>query len=204
MDLKQIERGAYSSYFENGLVDLTVGMIIIAAGIIPILESIGIHRYIGYILFLIIPLLHVWARIKFINPRIGLVKFRSARKRRIKVSTLLTLLVVMFTILLLVMTITVGIPSSWNIGQFGPMIWIGLGVIIIMGIKAYILDFPRLAYLGLIIGICVPLHEYLFRQMGEIEAAVLGFILPGLLMATMGAYYLVKFLSKYPKPTTDE
>ena len=78
--LKQIERRAYRSTFEDGIYDILFGMGFLILAWIPVLESVGIPRLYGYLLGLI-PVLCSWLGKRYITiPRLGAVEFGSKRR----------------------------------------------------------------------------------------------------------------------------
>ena len=61
--LNSIERRAYRSTFSDGVYDIAFGAVFILLALIPVLESIGISRYYGYLLFILPALMIIVAQV---------------------------------------------------------------------------------------------------------------------------------------------
>lgn len=81
VNLKEIERKAWRSNFQDGLTDIGLGMMILAFAAAPYLESIGI-MFPWNILIVAVPafLVITVGKLVIARPRIGLVKFGHKRQ----------------------------------------------------------------------------------------------------------------------------
>ncbi len=83
--LKEIERRAYRSTFEDGIYDIQFGLLFLIVACIPILEIVGISRLFGYSLLIISPILLPWLGKRYITiPRMGAVEFGPKRKSKMR------------------------------------------------------------------------------------------------------------------------
>ena len=94
LNLKELERKAWRSFFDDGLWDIYLGLLLALMGVSAFMGRMELSEvtHMGiYIGLLIIIMLLMWAAKRFITvPRIGRVKFGAERqKRRIKRSLVL-------------------------------------------------------------------------------------------------------------------
>jgi hypothetical protein len=149
LNLKELERKAWRSFFDDGLWDIYLGLLLGLMGISGLLDRSGLSEswamgiYIG---LLALVMLAFWASKRFITvPRIGLVKFGRARKvRRIKTALVLFTSVVFGLVVLQVTTaIKHGAVPNIPWGTLLPAIW-ALNMLVVFGLMGYFLDFQRL------------------------------------------------------------
>ena len=87
INLKEIERKAWKSCYQDGIWDIFLGLILLNFGIAPLMEEItGTTYLISYIILLVLGYIIFYGGKKYITvPRIGNVKFSPKRKlKRIK------------------------------------------------------------------------------------------------------------------------
>ena len=206
LDLREIERRAFRSTYQDGLWDMCWGAIVMAM-------AISMHRpEDGYgpaniILATVVPVVAgglFWLGKKLITlPRMGQVRFGPARKRRGRTLAIILGLVV------LVQAGIVGLTAlGWLNPQVGAKIngfladhslerlavaalgslFVGPSMILI----AYFIDFPRGYYIAVMMSLAVFLMILLNRP---VYAVVIGglIFLPGLVL-------FVRFLKRYPLP----
>lgn len=193
LSLKDIERKAYRSTFEDGIYDIQFGVLFLVFALISVLESINISRFIGYT-FLIIPLIIPWLGKRFITiPRMGSVEFRNERKLRKKIAILIGAIALFLTIPLLIMIISENISGiiGWKL--------IVIFAMPIFVIAVYSSDFPRLyIYAGLLIAGAL-ISEFLYDSLGTPFNNLFSFGLPGIFITAIGIYLLIKFIRSYPQ-----
>jgi hypothetical protein len=202
LNLKELERKAWRSFFDDGLWDIYLGLLLGLMGISGLLDRSGLSEswamgiYIG---LLALVMLAFWASKRFITvPRIGLVKFGRARKvRRIKTALVLFTSVV-FGLVVLQVTTAIKHGAAPNIpwGTLLPAIW-ALNMLVVFGLMGYFLDFQRLYFIGLLYAITIPLNEILLKQTGVKFGPYL-FLAFGIIIVVVGIVYLIRFLQNYP------
>jgi hypothetical protein len=198
LDLKQIERKAFRSTYEDGLWDIYYGLIVIAMSLFIYRPESGyspINIILCMVSFALIGAIF-WAGKKFITvPRMGQVKFGPARKQKgIRLALILGVFV-LAQVVLVGLTALGGLNSV--LAQFDAELLVvaligssivGTSIIII----AYFSDFPRGYYIAILMALAVFLMIYLNQP---VYAVVIGLliIIPGLVL-------FVRFLKKYPLP----
>ncbi len=186
INLKVIERKAWASYFEDGLLDILIGAMLLIGGIRSITD------YVWYTL-LILPLILVLPLGKsFITtPRLGHVKFGPARKlKQTRVIIVLTISVLATVALLMLPKSGFALPPKILIS---PMMagWIA----VVFGVLAYYLDFWRLFAYGLLFAISEVLSGLFGGYIGAMAQTI-----SGIAVLLIGLFVLARFLRKYPQP----
>ncbi len=204
LNLKEIERKAFRSTYQDGLWDIYYGLIVVCmsifvyrppAGYSPVNILLALASFaVAYGLF--------WAAKKFITlPRMGQVRFGATRQRK-KATLVLVLSVVVL--------IQVGVLGLTALGWLNPEVGakvnallkdrdlMDLAVAVIgslfvgpsMILIAYFIDFPRGYYIAVMMALAVFLLVYLNQP---IHAIIIGGLiaLPGLVL-------FVRFLKAYP------
>ena len=202
INLKEIERKAWRSYFQDGLWDIFLGLLLLSYGIIPFLEDIGIPHLLSYMAF--IPAYVVlFAGKKYITvPRIGFVKFNSKRKTKKMKATIVVAISVIFGSIVLLLTLTNTLPVKGNI-PFGALAF-GINAIIVFSFIAYFLDFTRLYLYGLFFALSIALVELSRSYVGFTYDNIVGFGTFGGITTIIGIAYLIQFLRKYPSPQDEK
>ena len=202
IDLKQLERKAWRSVFQDGLWDIYLGLLLLAMAVLMLLSDSGLSEsqsMLIYIGFLAVSMLAMWAGKRFITvPRMGRVKFGpkgKARKRKARVVLAISVLVgvVVFFIALL------AIKGNWSEGlslQFIiPAIW-SVNMLVVFGLGAYFLDFDRLYLIGLMYALALPVLILTDELLG-IDLGFIAFAVPAALILLIGSVVFVRFLRAY-------
>jgi hypothetical protein len=204
INLKSLEKKAYRSFFEDGLWDLFIGVIILSLGVSISLSALlnlpEIWTVIIPVVFLnIIAFLIFYLGKKFITiPRIGFVKFGPKRKSK---ELKLKLFLGAFFILNLVFFILpfTGVLSNIQLEPLVISLFLGVGFFTFpFCIVAYFLDFTRLYYYAFLMGLGFFLTQLLKPLVGAPMHAILTFGSLGGLIVIIGLYYFIHFLRKYP------
>jgi hypothetical protein len=204
INLKELERKAFRSTYQDGLWDIYFGLIVICMSIFlfrPVTGYSPLNIFLmmasmgaAYALF--------WAGKRFITlPRMGQVKFGEKRARRKKTMMLILGAVVLIQVAFL------GIQFiGWRNPEFGATLntflqeknamdlavatigslFVGPSMILI----AYFIDFPRGYFIAVMMALAVFLAIYLNQPIYPI------FI--GILIAVPGVVLFLRFLKKYP------
>ncbi len=201
LDLKQIERKAFRFIYQDGLMDILMGIIVIGIGFYAHLPESGYSatNWVWFVVTFAVANSIYWAGKKYITqPRMGQVRFGSMRRQKNK-----TLAIIM-GILVLVQVLVVGITT---LGWFNPVIGqklfgnirtehlavAALGSLFVgppLVFIAYMTDFLRGYYIAFLFALAVFLTIY-FNQ--PIHTLIIGvvIIVPGLVL-------FIRFLRKYP------
>jgi len=198
-DLKELERRAFRSYYQDGLWDMYLGTLLVvnfaAAAFFSHLQEWAFIAV--YSLLLGCACFLFWAGKKWITvPRLGEVHFGAARKTRKKwmglllgVALLVNAALVVFTWL---MRDNPGLVSFWE--WFGSWLAWGIGawVALIIILIGYFSDFQRLMVYGIFFGAAFTAAER--------WGTPYGFLAIGSVMILIGLVYFVRFLQKHPVP----
>jgi hypothetical protein len=204
LNLKELERQAFRSTYQDGLWDLYIGLIVICMSIFVYRPATGYNlnnivlafsaMAVAYLLF--------WAGKKYITlPRMGQVQFGAQRKKR-----RLTLIIVL-SIVVLIQVVLVGLQLlAWANPEVGArfsslipdrnamdLVVASTGALIVgpsMILVAFFKDFPRGYFIAIMIALAVFLMLYLNQPVYP--------IIIGALIALPGLVLLVRFLQKYP------
>jgi hypothetical protein len=197
--LREVEKKAYMSYHQDGLLDIVIGFYVLSFGLGIFADKIlefGFATIMPAIIIVIVLPIWIEAKRKITMPRIGFVKF-GARGSNKLFALFLGLTVAGLGVLMLFgfsMTGQNGRPEWIEIlFQYG-MIWIGLGAAVIGSLFAYTMGLKRLHGYGLLTlalfvsgyFLSVP-FEYLLVIMGSVIIAI-------------GAMLLAQFIRRYPLP----
>lgn len=202
--LKELERKAFRSTYQDGLWDLYFGLIVICMAIFLHRPATGYSPF--NIVLMSISLIGAyalfWAGKRFITlPRMGQVKFGEKRARRKK-----TLFFVLSAVVLIQVVFLVIQFIAWRNPEFGDTVntflqekdamdlavatigslFVGPSIILI----AYFMDFPR----GYFIAVMMSLAVFLMILLNQPIYS----IIIGVLIALPGAVLFVRFLQKYP------
>ena len=163
ISLKQAERKAFSTTINDGLWDILLGCFFLAFAITPFLStSLGdfwgsvVFAPFWWLVFLVIRLI----RKNVVTPRVGVVEFGQARKAKLRKFTVVMLVANVIAFIL-------GLVAAMSFGRVpGQIYTITLGLILLIGfsIAAYFLDFSRLYFYGLLVGLSFLVGEWLWAR----------------------------------------
>jgi len=129
----------------------------------------------------------------------GRVKFGPKGETRKRKTRLLLFASVAFRLVVFLLTAAVyrgyfgqGLP--WDV--VFPLIY-ALNMLVVGGLAAYFLDYPRLYLIALLFAIPLPITILVKRTLG-LEMDFYAFTVPALIIICMGLFYLARFLREYP------
>lgn len=207
IDLKQIERKAYRSIYQDGLWDIYLGMIVVLMSIFLYRPQSGFSPVNIIVMVILISIANglFWIGKKYITlPRMGQVRFGPVRQQRRKT------MAIILGIIVLIQVLFVGLTA---IGRYYPQVGERLfgstdaGLIVVAAIAslfvglpmlfiAFMIDFPRGYYIVVMMALAVFLM-ILTNQ--PLYPAVLG-----ILIIIPGVFLLINFLKKYPLHQQEE
>lgn len=201
VSLKQVERRAWRSFFEDGLLDMYVGLMLMVLGARDLFTNLfgsGLPTFGAGLVLAVLAFLPYWAGKRFISvPRMGRAKFGAARKaKQTKAAFVYSVSVIAGVIILLM--IMLGLSSSppvW-VQMLGARGFIALGVggcmMLMFGLASYFTDYRRGYVIAVLYGLGFSGTTWLGNPM------IL--LLAGGLIVLMGTVVFVRFLRKYPMP----
>ena len=206
LNLKEIERKAFRSTYEDGLWDIYFGLIVICMSIFIYRPASGYSpmNIILALLAMSVAYSLFWAGKKYITlPRMGQVRFGDIRRK--KKTTMVIFLSVVVLIQLIVLGLTAlgwlnpevgarvnGFLKSQDLMDLTVALIGSLFVVVGMTLTAYFSDFPRGYFIAAMMALAVFLMIYLNQPVYP--------ILIGALMIIPGAILFFRFLKKYPLP----
>lgn len=192
-DLKQEERASFLTYFNDGILEIVVG--VIALGIFAWIKA-DIPALVGAWAAVCVPL---WALLKrkITAQRIGLVNFKgesSLRKKRSKQLFRLGLgLFLLAGIVIFMMRENMGdgINATFHAIPLLPFYLIGIMGLVIL---AWNIKLKRYWYLALLVALAVVVSYYTGAD------GLTGILVVGLVFLGVGGALLFQFMKLYPKP----
>jgi hypothetical protein len=205
INLKEVERRAWKSFFQDGMWDIYLGLLLLAMGVSAWLSDQDISEvthFAIYIPLILLSMVVLWAGKRFITvPRMGRVKIGpKGKSRKRKARVLLFFSVVVGLALFLVALVAYKHPAGWAslIPYLLPAVW-ALNMLIVFGLGAYFLEFNRLYIHGVLYALAVPV-DFLVREWTGINLGAIAFIVPALVILLVGGIVFLRFLRDYPLP----
>ena len=207
INLKEIERKAWMSVFQDGLWDIYLGLLLLSMGMGAWLSDRGVPEvwyYGAYISLILLAMLVLWAGKRYVTvPRMG--RFRpgaKGRARQRKTAILLALSVVVGAV---VFALALALPGS-RAGWLNPRILLGMGytlnMLIVFSLGAYFLRFERLYLIGAMFALPVPL-DIALSELAGIDLGCIAFAVPAAVILIVGAVVFVRFLREYRVPESE-
>jgi hypothetical protein len=202
INLKELERKAWTSYFQDGLWDIYLGLLLLAMAISALLSDVGFSESLGMTVLIgveVLAVLVLWVGKKLITvPRMGRVKFGPKRKAKLSwVVVILFISVLVGAGVFLVTSAMRGNRPGWlNAAFFAPAAWVG-NAIVVFSLGAYFLDFSRLYLIGVMYALPVPL-DILLDELAGIDLSFIAFGVPAMVILIIGLVVFTRFLRDYP------
>ena len=195
--------------YEDGLWDITLGLIFLALGIYPLTRQLfgPTINFTLYLAFLAIVVIVQQIARRFISaPRIGVVKKLWSKPKLIVLTVLILLL--LLTLVLTVITLTSSQssqPSSEAATQTGTDytvdIIVGLAVIGIFSLMGFVFGIRRLHLYGVLLGVGNLASTILSHDIGY--PLNLPLLIAAGIIILIGCVLLRRFLRKYPIPSEE-
>ena len=204
INLKELERKAWKSFFQDGLWDIYLGLLLMAMAVSALLSDAGFSKaghYTIYIGLILVSALVLWTGKKFISvPRMGRVKLGPKGKARKKKSMILLTasLFVGAALFLLALVVKDRRPEWLDVSLVFPAGY-ALNMLVVFSLGAYFLDFNRLYLIGLMYALPVPV-DTLLHELAGIDASFFAFAVPAAVVLAIGIVLFVRFLRDYPVP----
>lgn len=160
--LKGIERRVWMLYFEDGLLDISLGLLLLGIAISAWLPDFGVSASLQVPVLIglefVAVLVLIGGKRLITIPRMGHVRYGRGRKIRKMKAVVSIAIVTLVLLILLVIGPTVGTLLSWpSMGKLVRHIVIGAAMTAVITSMAYFLDFAR----GYIHSRCVVWHSFL-------------------------------------------
>jgi hypothetical protein len=192
LDMKEIERQVYLSYSEDGLIDIAIGVVITAWGLMLTQEPTGLIGLIGLLG------MGIWylGKRSITIPRIGVIEPSAKIERK-----LTNLAVFMFILGLIVLAgILLSRAAGSSLLSDYSLSIVGLVLAAGVALLGYLLDAARMYIYALILFASFVIGEVLAKSITAFDAFALSVVIGGGLILLSGIALLVRFLRKYPRP----
>ena len=202
ISLKELERKAWTSYFQDGLWDIYLGLLLLAMAIWALLSDVGFSESLGMAIFIgleVLAMLVLWVGKKIITvPRMGRVKFGRRRKAKLNWVRVVLLLSVLVGAGVFVAGLAMrgNLSERLNAAFFFPAAWM-VNALVVFSLGAYFLDFNRLYLIGVMYALPVPL-DIMFLKFVDIDLSFIAFGVPAMVILIVGLVMLARFLRDYP------
>jgi len=187
LDLKEVQRRVYMSFFEDGVWDIFLGLFVLGWGLAILTDA----AYLPGVSFVVI-YSSIWGIKRWLTyPRIGFVRFSATSRRKITAR----FLILGMTVFLLGILVSIfwGLSSrpQWLVDYF-PVIFCGMFAVIVC-LAAYWFIVNRFYLHAALIFLGAAVHQWLDIRWE------FGFIGSGSVILLIGLGFLMSFLHKYPK-----
>ena len=203
IDLKNLERKVWTSFFEDGIWDIYLGLLLSGLAVGAFFTDVGLteqYSIFGHIGVVILAILFLLLGKRLITlPRMGTVHFGPRGRARItKAQIILAISCFMgLAAFMLVSSAVTNVTMRQQIMDFiFPSFWVTT-MLVVFSFAAYFLNYRRLFFIGLMYAISIPADK-IMRQFLHIDLTVLAFGVPSLVILAMGFIVLARFLKKYP------
>jgi len=193
VNLKQIERKAWTSYFHDGLTDLYGGFILLGLGLSMLTDQVW------WLALMLVGTAALWARKRITYPRMGYVRFSPQREATKKRSRLIAGIAIAGTLLLgfilFALVWTDGLPQwldAWLKDYF--LLAFAVMVAAIIALGAYLAGVARFYAYAVLVFAAFAVSQWLNTPAGLPVTIAAG------LIVLCGLVVLIRFLRKYPPP----
>jgi len=200
IDLKKLEQKAWTSYYQDGLWDIYLGLLLFILALTSTLLEGLLGDLLKYVVYLVL-IASAWGlfqagRRLITIPRLGMAKFSSQRRKKKKRLSLVLGAFVLVNVLLIFFTVAANrYPATWGrLMPGGLAVWIFIGVFVGSAIAsiAYFNDFTRGYYIAVVYGLTFSMVEVLNNP--------LVFWAGGPLVLVPGLVLFARFLRQHPLP----
>jgi hypothetical protein len=202
-DLETLERQTFRRFYDDGLLDLLLGLMLIGISFASVVQDWLGSEAISLLLMVAIAAALVAAlkvgRAKLLKERLG--RFTPAPQRRRKIT--MARLVLLGSMVVGVAGFALGAVagtegvSATTAEIVLPLVWF-VNATVVMGLAAYLLDVPRFALYGLLFGMVGPLLIWPDVMWDVRVPPPLAFGIPAVPIVCIGLWKLMRFLKDYP------
>ena len=188
INLIEAERRAVRATFEDGLLDISIGSMMVGSGLRGLTDSLWYYLIVlGGILFMLIGKRFITA------PRMGQVRFGPERRAKHRKVRLVVWSAVAVTWALALLSMLGRAPAG---GLVPPVLVMGVTAVFML--IAYYTGFERMYLYGLLMGIYMTLAETSGHPVGPVAGVVAGGV-----ALYIGAVVLARFVGAYPIPVEE-
>jgi len=195
LNIDNIHREVYRSYSEDGLIDLSIGLMVFGFGS---LLTIGTPWLVGALG--VIPLLTWYLGKRYLTiPRIG--TFQPSKTMRRKFTGFLTYMIAIglggLVFFIIVARSGENLLTGHPLALFGFVLAVGISTLGLM-MKTY-----RLYFYAFLVFMAMMIGEIMNKTIQGMDFYLLSVIIAGGVILIVGSFVLISFLRKYPVVSTD-
>lgn len=197
-DMKKIEKNIYSAFFNDGALDILIGLWILGMGLSILLADLGFGISEEIMLFTVTPafVVYIFLVIFITNPRKGIMKLSEEKQRsKTKFGLIQTIWLILALIVGIYFSIQPINANIWNDVSVS-LIWITVSIIL-FSIIAYSLKVDRFYIYGLLSAIPFPFRIFTKNNFFEISSSM--FIIVSLIILFWGIIILTRFIKNTPE-----
>ena len=196
IELKEVEKKVFTSYFNDGIWDIYGGLILLGFGLTMLTGSV--YLQLAFVTVAMVPLL---LKRRIVISRLGLVKFSPQRQAKTKKSLVAAMIVLTATALLgfvfFVLFATDSMPQwlhTWMQNYF--LVFFGGMMAVLVAAAAFLVGVKRFYAYAILIFIAFSIAAML--RMADLEGVPV--TVAGGLVLLSGIWILVRFLRDNPLP----
>jgi MFS family permease len=210
LNLKEAERKAYASKYNDGLFDLLIGAMFLAGPITSLCDHYGLKDPWAILIslgFLVaIGAFFVYAKRKYANPRMGFVRPSQKQKRKIRYIMILNIAILIAGLVTFILALTGILPPTAGhiLGLPTPAVVFFLGAVVVFSVMAFLIKFNRLYLYGLLYGLSIPLGEWIELATGFQMGSIILMFLLSISVMIAGLIIFKRFIDRTPMPDFNE
>jgi len=190
MKLQEIKRQVYLYYTEDGLADVSLGLVILGFGLLLLWDLPAFVGILG-----LIPLV-VWylGKSSLVVPRVGSIQPGQSIKKRFLRFFLNVCLTGIGVLVLFMLARGSGesLLSTYSLSVFGFVLALGISSL------GLLINAVRFYYYGVLVFLAMAGGDFLLSSISTFDPFLAGVISAGSIILAVGMVYLIRFLNKYP------
>ena len=201
IDLKELEKRAYTSIFQDGLFDIFIGLIVIGW----ITNSLGDFFDTPFVItilfsyYIVVCTLFILLKAFVSTPRMGKAKFGPTRKLNVKRFFIFSIINTSILVILLVLPYT-GLFQGISVGGLlFPLLISTVFIWFPLSLVAFFIKFNRMYVYAIIGGLAFFFSDVLRDFVPYLISSCIIFGISGGIILIIGLQIFLKFLKKYPK-----
>jgi hypothetical protein len=190
MSMQEIKRQVYLYYTEDGLADISLGLVLLGFGLLLLTDLPAFVGILG-----VIPLL-VWylGKGSLVVPRVGSIQPGQTMKKRF-LGFFLNICLVgigVFVLFLLGRGSGESFFSRYSLSLFGFVLALGISSL------GLLMNAVRFYFYGALVFLAMAGGDFLMSSISAFDPFLVGVISAGAIILAVGMIYLIRFLTKYP------
>jgi len=195
INMKEIERRAYTSYHQDGVIEVTTAVVVFLFGIIMLGDMPWLGGLGGIAGILAVSLYAGFKKLLTV-PRIGYVKFPQQRAQRmLAIAIALGTMSALMGLIAFLQTASQGTPNWLMLLIDNYMLTIGTAVAALFLLGGYAFKTKRLYAYALLVLVMFVAGYFIYFPLSYYLIAL------GTILLMCGLFLMIRFVNKYPKAT---